>query len=121
MTTVLLTRPHADAKRLADQLEPRGFTCLLAPVLRIEACALDTMPDILPQAVIVSSRHAVQQHDWSHLRDVPVIAVGQATASAAERAGFRQIARVPGSAREIARYLQAARSPQDGPLLYLRG
>lgn len=98
---VLVTRPRADAERMAAMLEARGHIPILAPALEIERIPY-LLPSIEPQALILSSRHAA--HAAEAYPETPRFVVG----------------RDAPNMRELLVRLRAL-NPADGPLLYLRG
>jgi uroporphyrinogen-III synthase len=57
----------------------------------------------------------------SERRDLPVIAVGDATASVARAAGFDQVESAGGGVAALARHVAATRRPTEGALLHLAG
>lgn len=116
--TLLLTRPHAQSVRFADQCVAalgNMFSIVISPV--IETTLLDP-PDLEPYAgVIFTSENAVRA---AHrvARPIPAYCVGHRTARAAQDAGFNAEV-IGGNATALARELEK-RSP-NGPLLHMRG
>ena len=89
---VLVTRPEPDATRQAERLAARGHEPVLAPLLAIES-ATDTPPELEgAQALIVTSRNALRalasHPDLATALQLPLFAVGEATAKAATDLGF---------------------------------
>lgn len=110
MTRILITRPRADAEILATALAQRGFTPVIEPLFTVQAMAdaslkLHHAARLRPQAIILSSRHALPILDACEpLADIPRFRVG------AEAPDMVQL--LP--------QLRALPS-ENGPLLYVRG
>lgn len=124
MRRVLVTRPQPGADETAARLAGMGFVPVLLPLTRIVAAT----PQSLPQpsrvdAVTVTSANALR-HAPAALLDAlaakPLFAVGDATAAAAGRAGFRDVRSASATARELAALIGAA-VPRGGRLLHLTG
>lgn len=101
---VWITRPGAAARRSAESFEQLGATCIVEPVLRLEAIALSApqrakLRQAAPDARIVfTSANAARYFDEGLQEDpalreallpLPVSAVGEATARAAAGLGWR--------------------------------
>ncbi len=113
---VLITRPREDAARTAELVAARGFLPVVAPFMKIRRRAPDVPDDV--QAMLVSSGNAIAVLP---VRDVKLLAVGDATAQRAREAGF---ADVRSAGRDGAALVELAIStvrPQDGPLLLAIG
>ena len=81
---ILLTRPESEIARFATQLEAQGVEPIAAPLLRIEpVVTLPPVPEHV-QALLFTSANGVRAYaDLAAARDLPVFAVGDATAEAA--------------------------------------
>lgn len=90
MGKLWLTRPAHDSAELAASLGAHGIAAHIAPVMHITPIALSITLSTLPDALLMSSRHAA--HALAQLppeaRALPVFCVGGATAAAAQAAGF---------------------------------
>jgi uroporphyrinogen-III synthase len=90
---VLVTRPQPDNEATAAALRTKGLEVLLAPMLRFEPVAFHDDADARYGAVIVTSANALRAIEAdqaaSRLLTLPLFAVGERTAAAARRAGFR--------------------------------
>jgi uroporphyrinogen-III synthase len=126
---VLVTRPHPDDAATASALRARGFEVLQAPMLRFAAVPFQDDTDARYGAVIVTSANALRaiepQLAGSRLLELPLLAVGEHTASAARHAGFGQVIAAKGDAAALRDLVLAAvRSKQlkrGSTLLYLAG
>src|ERR1700692_4676515 len=92
---VLVTRPQPDDETTAASLRARGFEVLKAPMLRFEAVAFQEDADARFGALIVTSANALRGIEpplaGSRLLKLPLFAVGEHTASAAQSAGFDHV------------------------------
>lgn len=127
MTRLLITRPQADAETLAEKLEPLGHNCLLEPMLTIHqtTCALDKLDEYLkpkPQAVIVTSKHALELFkSVEKFADIPTFASGARTGEYAEKIGMKKVTVTGEKVSELADYAATNLSPENGALLYFSG
>jgi uroporphyrinogen-III synthase len=87
---LLVTRPLPAGAATADHLRALGHDVTLAPLMATEAVAWDR-PDPLPDAVMLTSAFAARLAGAGAPRDLPLFAVGAATARAARDAGFADI------------------------------
>lgn len=98
---VLVTRPAPDNQRTAAALLARGYHALLSPMLRFEAVAFQD-DGTACDGVILTSANAVRallHHPaMERLVNLPAFTVGDQTAEAAQRAGFRNVISAKGDA-----------------------
>jgi uroporphyrinogen-III synthase len=126
---VLVTRPQPDDETTAAGLRARGFEVLLAPMLRFEPVAFHDDEEARYGAVIVTSANAlrgVAPHlKASRLLELPLFTVGEHTAEAARRAGFKKVISANGDAASLRDSVLAAAKTKElkkaGTLLYLAG
>lgn len=126
---VLVTRPTPDNEATAAALRARGFEALLAPMLRFEALPLQDEAGITYGGIIVTSANALRALQANPidraLQKLPLFAVGQHTASAADNAGFAQVIPADGDASTLRDAIVAAAKARQIkkalPLLYLAG
>lgn len=117
---VLVIRPEPDATRTATLLREWGHQALVAPVLRTEI-----LPSDLPEAadlVVLTSGNAVRalegRAELARLADIPAVAVGEATATAARAAGFRSVVSADGRAADVARVVARLGLPGGARVFY---
>lgn len=112
---VLVTRPEPGGEETAARLRALGLTPVLAPAL-----VLQPRPFAAPraQAILITSRAAARA-----LRPMPLplLAVGEASATAARDAGFADVTAAAGTAADLARLAAERLHPQAGPLLLAVG
>jgi uroporphyrinogen-III synthase len=122
----LVTRPAEDAAPLARALAERGIDALLQPLLAIHPVgdAGRRLGEALAgaQALLFTSANGVRAVvAASPRRELPVFAVGDASAAAARIAGFRSVASAGGDVADLARLVAARLAPQRGPLVHAAG
>jgi len=122
MARVLLLRAEDDARASAARLTALGHEPIIAPLARAEATGRRiAAPEAAP--LLGTSRRAfslLHPQDCTLLKELPVHAVGPATAAAAHAAGFGIVTAAGGDARDLARLIVATR-PMGERLLYLAG
>src|ERR1700676_978111 len=123
---VLITRPAADATELAAALRTHGHEVLFDPLLTTaeepgSAAALErSLPGV--QAVVFTSPNGVRAFAAaSRRRNIPVIALGDATAAAARAANFGEIESVDGDAEALTALVVGRLNPLGGALLVVTG
>jgi uroporphyrinogen-III synthase len=122
---LLVTRPEPDASRQADKLRTMGHQSVLAPLLTIEIIPGVALHLDGAQALIVTSRNVLRamavRPELIAARDLPLYAVGDATARLAAEFGFRQIVTGPGTGEQLADLIARELDPGNGMLLHLAG
>jgi len=130
---VLVTRPEPGGKRTAERLAELGHDPVLMPLF--ETIVTATVDDLPPVGgiggLIATSARAFAMFDTadvieSGLGDVPIHAVGPATAQAANEAGFRDVRDGGGTAQALSETLSEAwksglRDGKPTLLVYLAG
>jgi uroporphyrinogen-III synthase len=117
---VLITRPRERAAELVRELERRGDTPLIEPLLAIEP-----IDGVAPElngvgAIVLTSAHAVGALSPA-AKALPIFAVGDATAAAARAAGCSAVVSASGAAMDLARLIAAQCDAGAGALLHLSG
>lgn len=121
MSLVLITRPEPAASVFASDLAKRGCACVISPVLHYKDIS-EALPDFATYSGLVftsAAAVAALRRQIDQLPDLPVYAVGDATAEAALNAGFTRIETAEGDALSLATLL-ADKQP-TGRLLHLSG
>ncbi len=117
---LLVTRPLPDAEATAERLRGLGHEVMVQPLLRTELLPLAATVD--PAALAVTSRNGVRAlAAWPEAkawRQLPLFAVGEATAAAAREAGFVDVRSANGDGVALADLIVATRTPADGRILY---
>ena len=119
---VLITRPRAEAERLADELRGRGIDSLIAPMLEVRGIDA-VLPDLTAfQALFVTSARGLHAFAAAtEARDLAVYAVGGASARAAIGLGFADVVNADGDVAALVERVEAVLDPADGPLLHPTG
>jgi uroporphyrinogen-III synthase len=122
---ILVTRPEPDARREAEMLAALGHEPVLAPLLEIEFCRDVPLQLEGAQGLLVTSRNALRalahHRDLAEARKLPLFAVGDATARAAEELGFANVTAGPGTGAAMAELIASELGPKRGPLVHLAG
>ena len=117
---ILVTRPAEDSAPLADALRQRGFTPLIEPMLDIRYRDAPVPGKEGYQAVLLTSangaRALARLVSW---RDLPVWAVGEASAAEARRLGFASVRSAGGDVASLAALVAAESDPAGGPFLQI--
>lgn len=117
---VLITRPQPGAAETAAHVAALGLVPLVAPVLAIRPnqAVLPSRDGIA--AVLLTSGSAVAALPQDY-RDIPLLTVGDATASRARAAGFRNVVSAAGDAADLAVLAKAQLPPNARPILIAVG
>ena len=118
---VLVTRPREDAESLVAALETRGHAVMLEPLLTIRPREGVDWPagHEAAQALLVTSANGARA--FARLdarRDLPVLAVGDASARVARELGFSQVRSAAGNVDDLAALVRDRLDPAAGPLLH---
>ncbi|MBT7266177.1 MAG: hypothetical protein HN884_04845 [Rhodospirillaceae bacterium] len=119
---VLVTRPGEDGTALAEILGARGIETVIEPLLTIKqiegpALDLDTV-----QAILLTSANGVRAFARrTDQRDIPIFAVGDATATTARSSGFGQVHSAAGNVETLAELVKEMLKPEEGSLLHIAG
>lgn len=121
----LITRAAGDGCELGGALTAIGWTVSFAPLLRIEYADIGDEALEGASALAFTSRYAVAALRRSAaLRravELPVFAVGPATARAAQEAGFQRIITGQGTAAELLSTILQSRERGAGPIVHVAG
>lgn len=118
---VLITRPRADSESLTELLEAFGIEPVIEPMMDI--VPTDTTPDMDGvQAVLLTSANGARSLAAKIVeRDIPVYAVGDATARTAREAGFTAVESASGDVEALAALVQERADPHAGVLVHPAG
>lgn len=118
----LITRPRENAGPIARALAERDIDVLLEPLLEIQSTEHGPVDLAGIQAVLVTSVFGARElARATSERDLPVYAVGDATAEAARDAGFTRVESARGDASALTALVLDRLDPAKGPLLYAAG
>ena len=119
---ILVTRPREDAAPLAEALAGLGIKPVLDPLMCIEF--IDGPPLDLDgvQALLVTSANGVRAFsNRDPRRHLPVFAVGDASARAADLAGFAAVTSASGDVAALAALVHERLDADGGALLHVAG
>ena len=108
---ILITRPEPGAAESARAVAALGWEAVLAPALTLTALPLKAPGNC--QAIIITSRAAARALPPAVL---PVIAVGEATATEARARGFADVRAAAGDAQALSALIGATLKPEAGTL-----
>jgi uroporphyrinogen-III synthase len=124
----LVTRPEEDAAPLAAALAARGIDVALEPLLAIEPLADAALDLAGVQALLFTSANGVRafvqlarDRNLGGWPDIPVLTVGDASAAAAQAAGFTRVESAGGDVEALARLAIERLDPKAGPLFHAAG
>lgn len=117
----LVTRPRKDAEGVSQELRQRGLDVTVAPLLDIHY--LDAEVDAGGvQGILATSANGVRA--LARLlpdRDLPVWAVGDATARMAREAGYHNVEAAGGDVHSLAALVKSRCTPETGAFLHAAG
>jgi len=118
----LITRPLEDAGELADELRRRGLTPVLAPLLTIHSRAgAAPQLDGVQALLLTSANGARALAAATQIRNLPVYAVGNASARSATGLGFGDVKSAGGDVEDLARLVCENLDPKSGALYHAAG
>ncbi len=119
---LLITRPISAAREMKTALQAEGHDVILSPLLEISFRPLETVDLKGVQGIIVSSMNGAEAlARLTDERKLPVYAVGEKSATAAESAGFKKVFSADGDVHDLAKLIKAKADPKAGPLLHAGG
>ena len=118
---VAITRAAPEAQKTAERVRARGAEPVLAPLLTIMPCGYDTSTEGAQALIFTSSNGVHAFPDARGARNVPVLAVGEATAAAAREAGFADVRSADGDVNALAALVKTTLSPAAGKLIHIGG
>ncbi len=119
---VLITRPRLDAEPLAEILRGHGIEAVIEPMLDIRVVDGPAFDLDGVQALAMTSANGVRAFAARHRRrDLPVYAVGGATAREAVRAGFTSVVTADGDVDSLAPLIAAELDPGRGAVFHAAG
>ncbi|MBH69007.1 MAG: hypothetical protein CMM58_11685 [Rhodospirillaceae bacterium] len=119
---MLITRAQEDSELVALALDSMGIESLISPVITIVRTGL-TIPLVSDfQAVVITSKHAVDViRDVNPDRSPPIYCVGDRTAELVASAGFLHVYSAAGNNEDLSILLNSQLVPEAGKILYLCG
>ena len=125
---ILITRPEPDAAALEAALATTGIDSLIEPMLSIRPVAGATIDLTDIQGLLFTSANGIRAfrsltpaQSPTPARQLPVYAVGDATAGAARTAGFETVFAADGDVAGLAELVRGRVDPAAGGLLHIAG
>jgi len=122
---LLVTRPEPDALKLSALLEEAGHEAAVEPLLSLSFKGGEAIDIEGAQALIATSRNALRALKASPAlalaRQLPLFAVGKATAAEARALGFGLVVTGAGTAAELVAHIVSALDPAAGLVVHLAG
>ena len=121
---LLVTRPEQESEALAGELEARGHEVTIAPLLSIRYLDGISLPGRDWQALLVTSANgarALGRLADPQLKQIPVLAVGEASAAAAYAEGFLDVRAAEGDVHALDALAARVLDPARGPLFHAAG
>lgn len=122
---ILITRPETDAHSTAKELEAKGHEVIRSPLMEIcfRSAAKKELEETLSehpiQALVFTSANGVRAYcTFSTKRDLKVMAVGEASAKEALKAGFPVVHAADHDLPSLAEMIHDECHPDLGPLLH---
>ena len=118
----LVTRPREEAQSLAAALTERGVHAVLEPMIEVHHRLAAPLDLTSVQAILCTSANGVRAlAQATSERGLPLLAVGEATASRARAEGFTAVTSADGALADLVRLAAARLRPQAGRLLHVAG
>ncbi len=118
----MITRPREDARALAQALANQGVESIIEPLLEIVPVASGGLDLDGVQAILLTSANGARARAAAAAgADIPVLAVGEATAAAARAAGFADVADAGGDVAALAELAEGRCDPAAGPVVHVSG
>lgn len=119
---LLVTRPADESQALAERLQARGHEASIEPLLTITPDLFAPLSLDGVQALLFTSANGVRAFALrSPRRDLPVYAVGPATAAAAREIGCVTVESAGGDVGALAALAATRLDPEKGPVLHVAG
>jgi uroporphyrinogen-III synthase len=119
---VLITRSEVDAAPLVDLLSARNIVSVVDPMIKVELRLGSPLGLTGVQALLMTSANGVRAYCARNSeRDLPLFAVGDATAREAMANGFSNIFTARGDVSHLAKLVQIKLSKSGGILLHVAG
>ena len=118
----LLSRPREESQSLATALAVRDVGTVIEPMMEVHYCVAAALDLATVQAILCTSANGVRAlARVTGERGLPLLAVGEATASRARAEGFTSVASAGGAVTDLVRLAAARLRPQNGRLLHVAG
>jgi uroporphyrinogen-III synthase len=118
----IVTRPREESQSLAAALALRDVGAVIEPMMEVHYCVAAALDLNAVQAILCTSANGVRAlARVTGERGLPLLAVGETTASRARAEGFTSVASAGGAVTDLVRLAAARLRPQNGRLLHVAG
>jgi uroporphyrinogen-III synthase len=118
----LVTRPYEESQSLAAALAVRDVGAVIEPMTEVHYSVAAALDLATVQAILCTSANGVRAlARATSERGLPLLAVGETTASRARAEGFASVASADGAVTDLVRLAAAQLRPQNGRLLHVAG
>jgi uroporphyrinogen-III synthase len=117
---ILITRPQPQADETARRIVAMGMVPMVAPMLEVTGLAVRWPAETI-QAILITSSNALLANLCAIGPDIMVVAVGDATAERARRAGHRRVHSAAGDATALLKLATQLCTVDGGTLLLASG
>ena len=122
MRLVLVTRPHEQGQKLAEELRQNGHDTLLESLLKITPTNRPWPDFAKAQAILVTSANALRFMPKEALPlSIPLLCVGDATANLAKSMGFQEVTSASGTSEDLIRLTITHCKQLKGNVLLIAG
>tara|TARA_A100001037_G_C15119685_1_gene623183 strand:+ start:1321 stop:2067 length:747 start_codon:yes stop_codon:yes gene_type:complete len=118
---ILVTRHALAAEKLKKILRADGFDVQCEPLLEIKFDIKTFSLEGVQALVVTSSSGVVALAGGTHNRELPVFAVGNATAAALNIEGFKDVRTASGNSATLTKLILDVLSPAEGSLVHVTG
>lgn len=119
--TIIVTRAEPDASAFAARLQSAGVSAIVSPAIEIEVNEIPVDSSGVGALAFTSSNGVRAFAQNNARRDLPVFAVGAATAQAANEAGFQTVLIADGDVDALAALIAEKRQAFAGAVLHVVG
>ncbi len=118
---VLVTRPEPDATPFAERCRSAGLTPIISPLMSIAFNKTPINTAGIGALAFTSANGARAFSTAGNLSDLPVFAIGDATAESANAAGFNDVSVAAGDIESLASLIEQERHRLTGAILHVAG
>jgi uroporphyrinogen-III synthase len=118
----LVTRPREESESLASALAARGIGTVIEPMMQVHYHGAAKLDLATVQAILCTSANGVRAlARVTGERQLPLFAVGEATAARARAEGFTAVESAGGAVADLVRLVTERLRPQNRGLLHVAG
>jgi uroporphyrinogen-III synthase len=118
----LVTRPREESESLASALAARGIGTVIEPMMEVHYHGAAKLDLATVQAILCTSANGVRAlARVTGERQLPLFAVGEATAARARAEGFTAVESAGGAVADLVRLVTERLRPQNRGLLHVAG